>query len=410
MSLELSIDFDCPIPFKEGWSLFTFFSDPTAPQWNWRFSRAIVHESIHYWQIASSSYIMNLIEQEWNRLLSFEESNTIVEKCHTILNHTIELSECSFSNNDLLECWARFWEIQIQTPINLLTQENISHGKVFPAVLELIDPDSHFYKCPWLGIEIAMKEGVNNKVYGKPFRYLIERIAKATGVNSYSHDNFSFNNSNPSYASSIIFPLLAYESFQRDNPAQFFYDALDYLCKEGIVGLFNINYTSGSIELEWFYRFSRLNNAISKAPTTTKIITNNEIKSPYKNFSLELSKQFDLVSSTFLKPDRHPFEREAYNSIKKNGTNLIRIFLGFKPFMLSFSVCLPPPWISFNDYVKWTRELDQSAFSIKTKDDEAKAYSIWLGHIRRVKRFRNAEKAHSLGLSLDIFNTIEEIE
>jgi len=242
-------------------------------------------------------------------------------------------------------------------------------------------------------------------VYGKPYRYLLNRIASAMGIKSYSHDVFYTNNSNPSYCASIVFPLLVFESFQRDNPAQFFYDALESLCRKKIVDLFKIQLTSGAIEIEWFYRFEILNEAISKAPTSTNKtnIDVSIIKSPYKNFIIDLNEQLDLVNTSLLKPERHPFEFEAHNSINKNGAKLIRIFLGFKPFMLSFAICLPPPWISFKNNVKWSRALDQQISAIKTKKDEVRDHSKWLEHFKRVEDFRNAEKAHSLGLPLNTF-------
>ena len=54
-----------------------FYENPNSDLWGETLCRVLYHESLHFWQFLASGYIANFVNEEWIRLLHFENNNEV---------------------------------------------------------------------------------------------------------------------------------------------------------------------------------------------------------------------------------------------------------------------------------------------------------------------------------------------
>ncbi|MFE6096418.1 hypothetical protein ACFQ7M_31195 [Streptomyces massasporeus] len=74
-------------------------------------ARIIFHETVHYWQQLSQSFLIELASEEWGRLRHFEETGQVLEIGEMRREFDRVDKDLGFSARDLHECLARFWEV-----------------------------------------------------------------------------------------------------------------------------------------------------------------------------------------------------------------------------------------------------------------------------------------------------------
>lgn len=94
-------------------------------------SRVIFHETVHFWQYLASGYLVRLVEEDWNRLIAFEQTGKSTwntpRRHHYICPHP----KHGFSPRDLVEAYARYWDIHTIGPPELIELEIQSGRHVF---------------------------------------------------------------------------------------------------------------------------------------------------------------------------------------------------------------------------------------------------------------------------------------
>lgn len=195
--LSASIHLDFPPPPR---SLEALYNPKLSHP---RRSRILFHETVHFWQYLNSGYLMRIVEEDWGRLAHFEktgERRDAPRRQHYRTKH----QKHSIAPRQLVEVFARFWDVQVVGPPALLAAE-IEEGLAKAPIIEryralerggLLTPHSDQGGYRWESFELAM-EGPGGG-WAQPYATL--------------------RNQCPTRAASIFFPVAAALSLKTDDP------------------------------------------------------------------------------------------------------------------------------------------------------------------------------------------------
>lgn len=400
--LSLRLEIDCQQPVDYDW--IRLWSDPGAVDWDWNFHRPLIHETFHFWQLLCSPYLARLISTERTRLEAFESFGAIPPPNDYRERFTAVDPELGFSAEQLLESWARFWEIQVQTPLYLLQQESIRAEDVQEGIWKIADPESPFYKkWYWAHIEIAMTRGANCRLYGRPFRWFHEQVCKAAGINPTGPDDLNATAFRPVYLACVCYPLLVYNCFLGDDPVAHFKQSVSRICNhDGVMAVFCSDLNAQFYELEWFQHWELLRDAIP-APTRLPQVDGelwNVFRAPEADFLKIGEMFFDMLEEDDALWD--PSLPEARALLRTHGSEIAFAHMGHRPFRMLLATLSSPPLMYFQGeegFVQHSHRAEE--VDINRLDDSI------LGAIAmrdRTDRFKRAQKAHELGLPLNAFD------
>jgi hypothetical protein len=108
--VSMLIDLDCE-PWTLGLSAYTHTASNLT-----RRSRALVHESIHYWQQLSHGYLLRLGEEDWTRMVEWERTGGPAAFGPHRAHYTQKEGSHGFTAFLISECFARFWEVLLAGP------------------------------------------------------------------------------------------------------------------------------------------------------------------------------------------------------------------------------------------------------------------------------------------------------
>ena len=91
-------------------------------------SRELFHETVHFWQYLASGYLSRLAEEDWDRLLTFERTGKFTREVPRRAHYLQPHPEHGFSPRDLVEAFARYWDVHVIGPPDLIEQE-LSAGR-----------------------------------------------------------------------------------------------------------------------------------------------------------------------------------------------------------------------------------------------------------------------------------------
>ena len=111
----------CPRTLRDQ-DLGNFYHDPNNAEWGGSLCRVLYHESVHFWQVLASGYLGNLIASEWSRVDHFEKTGEIRPQSDAARAHT-ERDSFPFSAYELVECWARYWDVHTRSPARIVDEE-----------------------------------------------------------------------------------------------------------------------------------------------------------------------------------------------------------------------------------------------------------------------------------------------
>lgn len=199
---SLLIDLD-----EESWEI-----DPQVLWTPWRKdpyrSRMIFHESIHFWQHISQGFLLRLAKEQWDRLIAYELRGEKSGPGATELEFERIDPDLGFSAKDLHECLARFWDVIVFGPKNLLDKEwRKGRSAVLPDFQENYRRKRR---------EMGLPDGASGALdlftamitvagqYAAPFNLILDSLG---GV----------------FSATCLFPLLGHFAFQTSRPAYFFW-------------------------------------------------------------------------------------------------------------------------------------------------------------------------------------------
>lgn len=181
-----------------------------------RESRIVLHETIHYWQHLGQGYLMLRVQEDWKRLLEFEKTGKPSKAGEQKLRFLRKGVVPNFSALDLHECLARFWDVHVIGPVNLME-------------LELKDDRRRLD-------ESVIKEYVRLKSAGKLVRasdgaYSSESydLAMYSAAGNYAVPYRLIRNQTESQVAGTILPLAGHFAFQTKDPVHSFRRIVDIL-------------------------------------------------------------------------------------------------------------------------------------------------------------------------------------
>ena len=194
-----------PDAMPEDWhaSVDEFYRNPNDEVWGSTLGRILMHESVHFWQLLSSAYVANLVQLEWVAMRRFEEGGDprVPEPIRAAVDDS---GSQPFSEKELMECWARYWDVHTRSPQQLLEEVGLDPAYHGPR------PDHGAPVDPYSGEEFDafMKRGPDAQLYARPYRWALDEV------------------DNSSWFLNTIFPTLVFEAFGSPRPVAFFMQGL----------------------------------------------------------------------------------------------------------------------------------------------------------------------------------------
>lgn len=225
-----------PTEWEKG-GLGEFYRAPNDDAWGATLCRVLYHESIHFWQLFSSAYVGNLVADDWRRLQHFHSTGEISPLDPEARQYDIPAEGLPFSSRELLECWARFWDVHTRGAGAIIRDEGYPAEEVNR--LEIIDPYTGSKSYTHEAYDYLMRGGPGSSFYEQPYRWLLDQ--------TQGHSAFV----------AITFPILVHSAFGSPNPVAVFCEAFDRAWNSSLLrGA--IDSRSGNINLDWLNQWSAI--------------------------------------------------------------------------------------------------------------------------------------------------------
>src|SRR5262249_13891273 len=189
VSMLIELDFESWPPAQESYTR-------TAEYFPKR-SRQLVHESIHYWQQLSHGYLFRLAQEDWTRMLAWEQKGGAAQLGPCRAHYLEAEGRNGFSAYQLCESLARFWEVVFAGPAATMDEVRKS-GRASPGLL-----------AEW-----------NDLARRGPSDAAFDMAMRASG--SYDLPYAVARRVLDPTAGLVIFPFLAHFALKTARPAHFF--------------------------------------------------------------------------------------------------------------------------------------------------------------------------------------------
>lgn len=394
--LDGTVTVPAPMPPEWGTSIFEFYRVPNDERWAGSLCRVLYHETIHFWQFLSSAYLANLVQAEWLRLRAFEDSGRWppVDEAVAALGRTAVGRP--FSAMELLECWARYWDVHTRHPGRILREEGID-------ALHSPGPGGGYSSAQF---DRFMQHGRDAAVYARPYRWALER---AGGRSKFVN---------------LVLPTIMFCAFGSPDPVAVFVAALDRALKSSEVD-HAVRNRSDSINLDWLDSYHTvIREAVTPSiqvlgmPDFTAgwdVLARGRLgEHPiYRIYLRRVQKALDHVRLFSAVPSRvDSIENAIHTATTAAAVRdplVLFMFPGQPGYRSYLGWTVPPPRVRFADIV-WHAEVEVGAEALSMllprKDLEPNSYRLDARYApldKRLQRFRDAEYAVRRGLPLTTF-------
>jgi len=233
-----------PGQFQNG--LNEFYQGPNHGDWPHKISRILMHESFHFWHVLSSGYLSNVIQDEWLRLLEYEQGEVIRDPTQLARQFKQRLTH-PFAPVELFECWARYWDVHTYNPSRIVEYDG--DQSQFGSIKESGYPGQVF--------DLAMVKGERHCEYSEPYRWTLELLNESTAIHNIA-GNTAFPASIASYLLSLTFPCVTSCAFASPNPVGMYLQAFRNLANDETIIQEIMNHHEPRINLAWLDSWSFL--------------------------------------------------------------------------------------------------------------------------------------------------------
>jgi hypothetical protein len=383
--------------------ILPFWSDPNDERWGGRLCRYLYHESLHFWQLLSSGYLAHLVFLEWGRLELYERTREVLPVDELVASHRVRPSGQPFSPSELMECWARYWDVHTRGAATIVDEEGIP---IDPNIGPLSVPVPGSYRggrYTEAAYDLVMQSGPDCKVYAAPYRWLLDRVQ--------GH----------SRTAAVLFPFLVHAAFGTRDPVRMFRDLVEVAI--GSETISNCVARGGLINLDWL---------------TLRPVLRSEVVVPVMRHTLStFTSGFDVIrkglpSHPVLSQYPHMYVPNGFTRLndpspvgegldERTEANLLvgavlsderapLMMPGQAYYRLLLGHLVPPPAIHFRNFSWYARRwwLSQprkpNAGTGLEEEVSDRTFESGVSEVEaRVRRFRAAEKAVSLGLPAEAF-------
>ncbi|HET9001517.1 MAG TPA: hypothetical protein VFP86_17895 [bacterium] len=361
-----------------------FYGHPNDDQWGPRLSRILYHESVHFWQLLSSFYMAEIVATEWARVCHFEKTGEILPVSEHKIAHTQRRGDQPFSPFELVECWARYWDVHTRSPERVIREEGLES-----TVAEV--PRPFGYASP--EYDLVMTKGDDCENYAAPYRWMLERMRGNSRAVAY------------------LFPVIAHRAFRTRDPVTVFLAAFDAASLSPVVN-HALQNTGSNINTAWisFVGYTEDNvlipvfeakQFVEAGPGFLVIdrgsFDGHPVFTRYPEKGKEIVRRARQLLPTLRTPPADRYEAEFNWILVQGERDLSSVFkLPGQPTARGLlGLFCPPPHIRFSNL---------EVFASKLKLEDAGLLDRECADVeQRVARFRAAETAVRLGLPADAF-------
>jgi hypothetical protein len=383
-----------------------FYQNPNNAAWGQTLCRVLYHESIHFWQFLSCGYIANLVGEEWARLLDFENSGRIRPHSNLVQNYRRRLDDRPFSAGELAECWARYWDVHTRSPALIIREDGIDVPPGEP--LEFTEPGREGHPPSYTGraFDTFMQQGRDAALYAQPYRWMLQQAS--------GHSAFV----------AITFPAIVHSAFQTPDPIGVFCQSFERAVQSPVIRQ-GINRRSGNINVDWLNSWTAVQGEVVASvivdrglPSGTSgfdVISRGPLRT-HPIFPEYLEKGHSLAGhlntikvaqgSGPLPKELPEMERYALADMPSRDRWVVFGLPGQPDYRYLLGRALPPPRIAFANFMYFARRPVLRRLMEEHQGQEAveETYETRFQDLdRRIRRFRAAEKAVSLGLPPNAF-------
>lgn len=221
------VEAGCPTALQGESGLQPFFRSPNDPDWGTVLPRQLYHESLHFWQLASSRHLQLLVVAEWERLLLFEREGTVPPRSGQRKAFGRVAADEPFSVRDLVECLARYWDVHTRSPTRILREEgNDLDGRL--AEIDAMRPSSAYAS---LEFDTVMHTGPDCEVYARPYHWMMERARAAPAVHALP----GYVQETASWSVNLLLPVAGFIALNTDAPVAAFVAAFQRGLSEDVL-------------------------------------------------------------------------------------------------------------------------------------------------------------------------------
>lgn len=227
-----SIAARCPPALREIGGLRRFYIDPNSLDWGREVPRLLMHESLHAWQLASSHWLLRLVDEEWLRALALQPGRPPNPAGPLRRAYGRAADGEPFSVRDLVECLARFWDVHIRGPQTLLAEEGDEFGGRLSEIDKRRRGEVHGNYSS-IEFEALMAEGREHSAYAAPYRWLIAQAEAADVVLAWGWPG----REGASWAANVVLPIAGFVALNADQPVAAFTAAVARLLRPDAIGV-----------------------------------------------------------------------------------------------------------------------------------------------------------------------------
>jgi hypothetical protein len=376
--------------------LDAFYENPNHSEWGDTLCRVLYHESVHFWQFLASSYLANLVGKEWARLRAFEETGEVRLEDEAV--RAFGEGE-PFSAFELAEAWARFWDVHTRSPARIIAEDPELAGAVpEPARQEprrgYVDRD----------FDLVMQSGSDCMLYAAPYRWALDRAG------------------GDSYLTALVFPIACHAAFASRNPIDVFVGTFTTAIAVGEVRDAMLSRRISNINLAWAIAWTMLMlHAVEPALRELElsgiesgidaiargdVLADHPVFGEYPERAQILHLRLGVESRWGMA--KSPLQDETLlTALRKMATMDPRIVFGLpgEPMYRSYlGKAVPPPRVEFMNFACLAPMMLEDLPLLGGAPGETRQQRT--ATLRdRVQRFRNAERAVSLGLPAGVFES-----
>lgn len=380
-----------------------FFFDPNHAEWGAPLCRRLYHESLHFWQLLGWGYVAHCAAVDWQRVLAFEATGVVPPPSARGLDSMGGAGDGPFSPRQLMEAVARFWDVHTRSPAQVIVDEGLTDAAAEAGPLTVPDPhggglDAYTHKA----FDFVMQHGPDCRHYAEPYRWLLERVHGASAF------------------AAILFPLCAHAAMGTPDPVRVFCAAVDAAFEHRMIrGL--MNHRSGSIHSDWMMFWPPLARVVFGPASKSAgvgaftsgfdVIVRGGLKDHpvYREYldKAMLRGFFQLHEPTPTSP--HPLAVQHASDLKQaalENPSIVFALPGEPIYRRALGEMVPPPLVQFANFELAARrsavgKLLAAQQGTPWEDDFAPACAALE---QRLKRFRDAEYAVSIGLPAHTFD------
>ncbi len=427
LSARIIIDSDCPWNVTDGpESLIRFFEDPNGMRAGSistpRASRILCHETLHFWQILASDYLANLVILEWSRVKLFESTGVMLPRDAKWNEFLMLRNECGFSAFQLMESWARFWDVHMRGPHHIIDEEEISinflpEGRrtelTKPCMAKYLGKDVTAYTIEHFSL--VMTNGIDCAIYGAPYRWLLGLIDRTLRKLQYPA-------SAAHTLACTLFPFMVHTAFGYSDPISFFcklaYKATNPFLLANVSKMGAQN-SGNNIGLSWLTMFDSFERATLVAEVQKELQfsgyqngfrrfkDNIECSPPTYSMYLGRIPQFldrRYYLAFLTREIQDPYIRKLTHLPIDFTPDVIFCHPGLPDYRLMLAEYFSPPVIQFANARTYGYMQEKVVGSIEVSVDASFERTVDES-VSRVQRFRRAETAAELGLPLNSFES-----